>query len=154
MAQKRPGPVPVRLNAKQREALRDGRMPGESQQGALLRMGPEIIGLGSARNAIVGAGLGRNEILSRLARIESDAEAAIPVGWEIPEELHPDLSDLALDLVGIPPEQYDHETGAGFVREWYGDQWYRVVRGEITVDQFVAIVMGNAAAPPPNPSRG
>ena len=44
------------------------------------------------------------EIIERLADMKQEAMDYLPMGWDIPEALHPDYSDLVLDMLGVPKE--------------------------------------------------
>lgn len=78
-------------------------------------------------------------VISRLAEIEAAASAAIPVGWELPEALAVDFSDLALDILGVPQDQ-TLESATGFCRDWFYEKWNNVVYGDLPVVWFITEV--------------
>lgn len=77
------------------------------------------------------------ELLQRLAKIEGEAGAEIPDGWELPGKLVPDFSELALDVLGVPQDDYNHETDTGYCRDWDYEQWFMACRGKISVRKFI-----------------
>lgn len=76
-------------------------------------------------------------IIARLAEIQTESVKATPEGWELPEELTPEFSDLVLDILDMPPDTYNHRTDEGLSRDYFHSAWFDVVFQRRTLDFFL-----------------
>jgi hypothetical protein len=53
--------------------------------------------------------------------------------------------DLVLDLLGVPPESDDTESGSGFCRDELSNAWYDYVRDMASLDEFLSKVKATTA---------
>jgi len=84
-----------------------------------------------------------NEIIERLLEMEREQKKVLDVlatiNWDLPQELYPDYCELALDMLGYPPDQTRERPEDGFSRDYASDIWDSVVRGA-PLDDFIAEV--------------